>query len=412
MKTVWIVNHYSAINSKDGWNGRHQSLARHMRARGWNPVLLLAGTDHPAGRSHLREGEKIRIGEEDGVPHVMFAAPEYSGNGRSRMVNMAVFALRILKPGALKGVPRPDVIVGSTVHPAAAFAARMLARRYRTPFVFEIRDVWPEALIHLDQLSESSMVARGMRRVMHSLVRTADLVVSPLPRIADYVTSISPGRPTLWVANGTEGDIPTTSTGERPARDGSTFTLMYLGSLGAAMDVETIVRAASLLSRTLDGRKVVLRVVGDGARRAHLMEFADEHAADVEVRFEDRVPRTSVLAKAAEADCLVHAMHDHAVYQYGISPNKIFDYLLAARPVAFAADAPMNPVEEAKAGRVVPPERPSDLAAALAEIADLTPEERDEMGRRGREHVLANYTYSALAEKLTHGLDQLEGRLA
>ncbi|MCI2266955.1 glycosyltransferase family 4 protein [Sediminivirga luteola] len=411
VKTVWIVNHYAALTSKDGWAGRHQALAERLSEHGWQAILLLASTSHPDGVQHLQTRRLRSFGIENDVKHVMYTAPAYTGNGVGRIVNMLAFTANVLRPGGTDRLPRPDVVIGSTVHPAAAYAGWRLAKRHRVPFVFEIRDVWPDALVHLGQLTAGSVPARAMTRLMRTLTRHADLVLSPLPAIDQYVASLGYRTPVMWLANGTDGDMleagpepqdwPEEAAGARP------FTFMYLGSLGKAMDLETIMGAFVRAKASCPDIPMELRVVGSGARKAELVRFAEALGADARISFEDRVPRTEVLRKAAEADCLVHALHDHPVYAYGVSPNKIFDYLLAARPIVFAAHAPRNPVSEAQAGEVVSPEDMDAMAAAMRRVAHLAPPQRARMGAAGRRLAIGEYSYRALAARFADRLDAM-----
>lgn len=407
--SIWIVNHYAALESKDGWVGRHQALAVHLARLGWNPVLFLASTGHPVGRQHLRGLRTRVVAEEQGVPHVMLRAPRYEGNGLGRMLNMAVFSLQLLLPWNTRGAGRPSVVIGSTVHPLAAWAALHLARRHKVPFVFEIRDVWPDALVHLGQLREESLAARGMRRLMGHLVRRADLVLSPLAGVADYV-AVQDARntPFLWVSNGAEGS----DQSPPPARDrANEFVFMYLGSFGNAMAVEHLIAAFERVCEARPDLPMIFRLVGDGAKKHEFERLAMASSAAGRIRFEPRIPRKDVVERAGEADCLVHSLHDHRVYDYGISPNKLFDYLLAARPVIFAANVENNPISEAGAGLVVPAEDVDAISEAMLTMAVMSPEERLELGRRGRAHLVENYTYASLAEKLSEGLSELTDRV-
>jgi glycosyltransferase involved in cell wall biosynthesis len=404
-QTVWIVNHYAALESKDGWTGRHQALAAHLGRSGWDPVLFLASTGHPIGRQHMRGGRMRRVAKEGGVPHVMLRAPSYEGNGVGRMANMAVFALQMLLPWNTRGIDRPDVVIGSTVHPLAAWAGLRLARRHRVPFVFEIRDVWPDALIHLGQLRAGSRVARAMESLMRHLVRKADLILSPLPGVADYAAKQgAPDTPFLWVSNGAEGVADAT---EPERHEGDEFVFMYLGSFGNAMAVEHLISAFERVAASRPDTAMRFRLVGDGPKKAEFERQAAASSVADRIVFEPRIPRDEVIGRAGEADCLLHSLHDHAVYEYGISPNKLFDYLLAARPVVFAANARNNPIAEADAGIVVPAEDVDALAEAMLRVVDMPAAERAEMGRRGRAHLIGNYTYAALADKLALGLRTL-----
>jgi len=402
---VWIINHYSTIPSRDGAGARHFRLAQELVRNGWRPLLILASTTHPAGAQHLGRGERRRRGVEEGVPFLMVRTPRYRG-GLQRVWNMAVFAVRLLLPGTVRGVPTPDVVVGSTVHLLASWAALRLARRYRVPFVFEIRDIWPETLIDLGKLQAGSLAARLMSRVSRHLASQASLVVSPLPGVRSYLDGMGLGdTPFHWASNGV--DLPQQSDARYPAvRD--EFVIMYLGSHGNANGLEGLLdafdEAAGRPDRT---QKLRLRLVGDGTQKETLRIRAAALKSAELIEFEDRIPRSEVIDRAREADALIVNLEDLPVYRFGISLNKLYDYLVAERPIIIATSAVNNPVADAGAGLTVPAGDSTALATAIREMSELPQEVRAEMGRRGATHVETQYTYAAIGDHLAIALGRI-----
>ena len=119
------------------------------------------------------------------------------------------------------------------------------------------------------------------------------------------------------------------------------------------------------------------------------------------VSFEPPVPKSQIPALAAHADAFVFNLIDAPVFKYGISSNKLFDFMAAERPVVFSCDSTNNPINDAQAGLTVKPGQPGALANAICEIAATPLVQRQRMGRAGREYVEQN-----------HGFEQLAGRLA
>jgi glycosyltransferase involved in cell wall biosynthesis len=95
------------------------------------------------------------------------------------------------------------------------------------------------------------------------------------------------------------------------------------------------------------------------------------------------------------------------VAKYGMSANKVFDYLMLGRPVVFSCDSFNDPVSDAGAGLSVPAADPQALAAAMIELAHKSPEERQRMGDRGREFVLAHHNLETLAKRLEEFLAKI-----
>ena len=168
MKNVWILNHYAQEPGGAGGT-RHYSLAKHLVDYGWKASIIAASVELNTGRQRLSPGEKRRLSKFGNVPFLWVRTPRYKGNGGGRMINMLMYSLRVLLPWTTRKLDRPDVIIGSSVHPFAAAAGAILARRFRVPFVFEVRDLWPQTLVDLGRLQEKSIIT-GWLRVSRKMV--------------------------------------------------------------------------------------------------------------------------------------------------------------------------------------------------------------------------------------------------
>jgi glycosyltransferase involved in cell wall biosynthesis len=172
-----------------------------------------------------------------------------------------------------------------------------------------------------------------------------------------------------------------------------TFTVGFVGTLGRANVLETLIDAARLLEP--DEARVV--VVGHGPERDQLVA----RAADVpSVVFVGPVPKDQVAAAIALFDACYVGYRRSSLYRFGVSPNKLYEYMAAGRPVLFAADAANQPVQEADCGRTIPPEDPAALAAAIRWLAACSPEERDRLGANARAYVESRHDYDRLGEQL------------
>lgn len=395
---IWMINHYAEPYA------RHHNLALELVRRGHRVVIFASSFDHKSRRENrLAPGEKMRSEDIDGVTFVWMRTPPYPGNTAARVWNMAVFAGRIWRGGKPAGFDPPEVIIGSSPHLFAALPAQRLAASLHVPFVLEVRDLWPQSLVDLGGVSPRHPVVRGLEAIEKYLYRRAARIISLLPGAAEHMAKkgADPEK-VVWIPNGVNLDL--VPPPEPPRNDG-VFTVMYAGAHGLANALDTLLDAARIVRSKLWGKGVRFRFIGDGPEKPRL-----EGKAQVEnlenVSFENPVPRNQVYGLLKKGDVLWVTLRDSPLYRWGISLNKLYDYLASARPIVFGANVSLNPVDEAGAGITVPPEDPNALAQAIKRLYDMSPDERWEMGLRGREYVEKHHNFSRLADKLENLLEE------
>ncbi|ROP65138.1 glycosyltransferase family 4 protein [Curtobacterium sp. ZW137] len=419
VKTVWIVNHYAHHRERDGRATRHQHLAAGLPDSGWHAVVIAAGTDHPTGRAHLRG---VRLRERwagDDHEFCWLRGVDHRGHGirrtLRRLADIGLFTALLLVPGMLRGLPHPDVVVGGSFHPLAAWAASVLARRHHVPFVFEPRDLWPESAVALTRMSERHPVVRVLRLIERTTIARAVHVVSPLDGVGRYYADRGQPRPFTWVPNGVDPDEPT-QPGPQPRRpnqdqdqdqDQAPFTVAYIGSMGTANALETVIDgfAAAHRRNPTDGPQLTLRMVGDGPDRDALRQRVSRLPAGARVIWDGRVSQDEARDIGRSAGCLVVAVHDLPLYRHGVSLNKQYEYMLTGRPLLVASPVVLAPVAAARCGVHVAPDAPDALADGILALARMPEHERAAMGARGREHVLREHDYRALARRYGAALD-------
>jgi len=401
LKHVWILNHYAQEPGGPGGT-RHYSIARRLPANGWTASILAASTEHKTGRQRVDAGETARIERHDGVPFLWLKAGEYRGNGADRVKNIIDYTRAVLRPANLAGLQPPDAIVGSSVHPLAAWAGRRLAKRYKVPFLFEVRDLWPQTLIDMGRFSANHPLAIGLRWLEKSLYKSAAKIIVLLPRAGDYIEPLGiPRDRIVWIPNGVDlDDFQPTQASDNEAG----FTLMYFGAHGAANGLDNVLRAMRIVRDRPERAKISLRLIGDGPLKPALVSLAAELGVK-NVGFEDAIPKRLIPQTAAAADAFVFNLIDVPVFRYGISSNKLFEFMAARRPVIFCCDAGNNPVAEAGCGPTVLPGDPEALARAMLATAALPIAERRAMGDAGRAHIVERYGFDGLAKRFAHALD-------
>jgi len=384
MKQVWILCHY-AKEPQDSGGARHYSLAKYLLENDWEATIIASSMAKRSVQCHFGKNWNRRVDDISGIRFVRIMSPAYEGNGVGRILNWVIYSIRVLIPGYTAELPHPDAIIGSSVHPLAAVSAAILARRFRVPFIFEVRDLWPQTLIDMGRLKPRGIITMMLKRLEKKLYQVAKRIIVLLPRAADYISPLGiPENKIVWISNGADIDSFKTTEIVKPS---AVFILMYLGAHGNANCLETLLQAMHILKKRDLRMPIQLRMIGDGTLKSELIEMARLLELD-NISFEDAVPRELIPTIAAEADSFVITVKDlPGLYKYGISMNKIFDYMAAGRPTVIAVNAANNPISEANAGFTVAPEEPVALANGIEDLINLTDEERRAMGLRGRQHV-------------------------
>ena len=412
--SVWIFNHYA--NTPDRPAGvRHYALGKELVERGIEVTIFAAGYSHATAEGSMAGDHRLMARETiDGIHFVWLRTFPYQVNDWRRKLNMLSYSALVI-PASLTR-PRPDIVIGSTVHPFAALAGWVAAKVRGARYMYEVRDLWPQTLVDLGALSPTGIGARGMWAIESFLVRRAEAVISLLPLISLYLESRGlPSDHVRYLPNGaklSEFDATRDRLLQRPSRTlaglleevarrraAGEVVFTYTGQHGHVNRLDVVLDALDLVNRQTSHRLSV-HFVGDGPEKERLVARAQQMGLHNAI-FHDPVPKSDLPAFLASVDVgLVHTTAT-PVYRYGISFNKLFDYMAASLPVAFATTTAADPVRASGAGLTVAPDDPQALADGMIALIEAGPDGRRQMGERGRDFA-----------ELEHDMDVLGARLA
>lgn len=399
--TLLWVNHF-AVAPEDGGATRHYEVGRELARRGWR-VHIAASDFHLHRRAYTRrDGEADRdpvTESRDGVHlHWLWAAAYRSNNWR-RAWNWLSFSRSLLRWG--RGATVPDVVIGSSPHLFAALAARRLAKRWGVPFVLEVRDLWPENLAAMGR--RKGPAYHLLDRIAWSLYRRSERIVVLARGSGRYLAErgVEPSK-IVYVPNGV--DAAAFAAVERPERNGERFTAVYAGAHGPANGLDLVLDAAT---RLRDDPRIRFLLVGDGPSKPELVADARRRRL-TNVEFRDPVAKDSIPRLLAGADAGLMVLKDTPLFRFGVSPNKLFDYLAAELPVVCNVPGEVaEMLERAGAGEQAEAGSAPSLAAAVRRMADRPRAERRALGRAGREWVAREHGRPVLARRLDQALRPL-----
>jgi glycosyltransferase involved in cell wall biosynthesis len=402
MHILLIHQAFAAIDEPGGT--RHHEFALHLVAQGHqvtviaSPVSYLTGsalTPHPSPAQP--QGERLRV----------IRAYTYHALHKSfvhRLFSFVSFMTTSFFIGL--GVKNVDVVWGTSPPIFQGFTAWLLARLKRLPFLFEVRDLWPQFAIAVGVLRNPLLIRLSLW-LEGFLYHHADRVIVNSPGFVAHVT----GRGARFV------DLVPNSADPAmfdPADEGHSFrsahgledkfVILYAGAHGMSNDLGVVLQAARLLA-TIQPR-VCIVLLGDGKEKTALQAQAAGLGL-ANVLFLPPIPKTGMAQALAGADACLAILKPLEAYKTTY-PNKVFDYMAAGRPVVLAIDGVIRRVvETAGCGLFARPGDPVALAQVIQVLA-ADPRRSRSMGLAGREYLQEHFSRDKIAGKL---LEILNGML-
>jgi glycosyltransferase involved in cell wall biosynthesis len=408
---VLILNQYALPAGSAGIT-RHGDIGAELVRRGHEVTVIASDFDYLRRQpAHREEQSEVT---PDGVRFVWLRTGAYSGNDGGRVKSILRYTVRAAW-SAMRLRPRPDVIIGSSPHPLAGLSAGVAARLLGVPWIYEARDIWPSALVELGALKRGGMTHRALELVERYSYRASARVVVVPPRGSLRLAELGfPEAKAIHIPNGADlsaiaGPLPPTLEKVLAGQRGR-FVIAYTGAMGVPHDLESCLDGLALLAaddpEVANGLALVL--VGDGVRRAGLMQRARELNL-ANVHFHDAIDKAAVRTAIARADACLLQVGSAAVHtKFGLSPNKLFDYFAAGKPVLISSAHPTI-VDEADAGFRFQPGDPQAFADVVKRLINTPAGERQAMGERGRELVRTEYTIKAVTDAYERLLFEVTG---
>lgn len=391
---IWYL---SAYDQPKGQSSRTYDYSRELVKRGHQVTMFTNSYCHFTHVERLAPHEKWQIEEIDGIRIVWLRTVHYTGNGWRRGANMlsnAWMAIQVARSLSEK----PDVVIGPSVPLFTGWAALKIAKENDAAFVFEVRDIWPISLVENGGLSKNNPMYYIFRYVEKFLYRKSHGISAVLPLTCQHVAeSGGDSSKVTWIPNGVDFERFASASAYDGGRE-YPLVAMYIGGFSIPHDVISIVRAASSLQQKgLNQLRFV--IVGNGIKKPECQREAEMLRLS-NLEFRDPVMKSEIPKLQMEADILIACVTDSPIYRFGINLNKLFDYLASSRPIIFAGHAPNDPIAESGSGFSIPPENPEAMAEALIKLMHMTPEERVELGKRGRCYVENEFDIRKLAERM------------
>ncbi len=401
MKLLYLTQVFEL--AEDTGSDRHFFFCRHAAQKaGWLVTAITSNVDYKRAVARYPGRWLVRRNVDGITVHYVYSFAGLRGSIVGRAWYYVTYFLATIIDAVRQ--KRPDVVYAVSTPLTVGLLGVILSRMWRRPLVFEVTDLWPDALVAMGLVRPGILLwfARWMERTCY---RNASAIVALTSGIREGIIGkgVDPEKVTL-ITNGFDPalftDVPTDARSAFRDAVGiarNQFLCMYLGAHGIYNALGTVIDAAEALRERKD---IVFAFVGDGDDKPRL-ELAVRQKNLGNVRFHAPIPRRESIGVLSAADVFLLPNHAGVFFRMNL-PNKLFDFLASARPIVVAGGGETaDVVTAAGAGAVVPAQDSLAMARAIEMLQAAGETARAEMGFRARQYAREHYSREVLAEHFT-----------
>ena len=400
MKKVWLVSHYGMPPHLEV---RIKTLryAEILQERGYEVLLITASTVHNTDIDLIETKEKFVKRSYGNLDYVHIKCSKYNGSGIKRIKNLLQFQRRFQK--VMKKFEKPDVIVAdcNCINYKGILS---FAEKYKIPFVTEVRDLWPLSIVEYKNISEKNPVIQYLYAQEKKMYRRSDAIVFSMEGGKKYIQEKKWDHAVdlnkvFSINNGLDVELQDEQRREYRLVDSdltdSCFKVIYAGSIRTANSLDLLVQAAELLKEKTN---IKFLIYGDGDKREELERYCDEREIS-SVKFKGSIDKKYIPYVCAMANVNVISVKQTRISRYGVSWNKLFDYMNAGKPILSTAKVNYDLIEKYECGISLENQFPQTIAAAVLQIYEMPPEDYARMCDHAKQ-AAKDFDYSYLTTKL------------
>lgn len=396
---IVLINHYAG-SPIYGMEYRPFYLSKYWVEKGHNVTVVSSSFSH----LRIRQPEckyLYSIEHINGIRYVWIKGNRYAGNGIKRVINIFVFVLllRLLRKFIFKN--KVDVVINSSTYPLDIYPAEKLAAEHSAKLIFEPHDLWPMVLYEVGGMSKKHPFVRLLQKAEDKCCNVSDAVVSLHPDNILHLKArgCDPAK-YFHIPNGVDVEnwkLADNFTGYhseilKKLRSEGKYILMYAGSVAIANGLDTLIETAKVID------DVAVVVVGDGPSKKSLIEKAEQLKIN-NIIFLPKIDKRYIPNLLVSADILFVGFVDSPLYKFGISPNKLWDYMMSAKPIIMSVNSSNDPVNDANCGISIKPGSVDALKDSINKLILMGKKKREQLGMNGREYVKNNNDYKILSDK-------------
>lgn len=405
---ILIINHYAGAPSY-GMEYRQYYLAREWQKAGHNVLIVTSSYTHLRSKQFNVNGivEKKIV---EGLDYLIFKTPSYQQNNYKRILNIFSFVITLNRNWRkISNEFKPDVVITSSTFCFDIYKSKKIADLAGAKLIFEVHDLWPLSIMELGGYSKWHPLIYLMQRAENFAYRYSDKVVSILPNTLEYMVEHGLREDKfLHIPNGIcieewdiDFDIPLEiSNLIDELKQQNNIIIGYAGNHGIANAINSLVDAMKFFQN----ENVVLLLIGQGQEKQNLIKKVKEQNV-TNVYFVSAVPKTVIPSLLDKLDILYVGLQNQPVFRFGVSPNKLIDYMMAGKPIIQAIKAGNDIVSEAGCGITIAPENTQEIVRGIQYLLSQPIEKLKAMGQSGKNYCMSKHDYKVLAQRFIDALN-------
>lgn len=392
---IWIIAKYATPDKYP----RHFGIGKHLASTGADVTLITSVSNSAAvGYTPSFKGWS-KTEDHQGLKVLWMNGPAIKNTGLTRIYSWFLFEMKVML--TMIFAKKPDVILSSSLSLLSVYSGIILSKRFRSKFLFEVRDIWPLSLIELGGFSSKNLLVRFLAYTEKLGYKHAKTIIGTMPNLKAHVQNVSPKHAdkVVCVPQGAYLELFEEQSEKLPDDfvkqyiPEQKFIIAYTGTLNANNPIQSLIDVA----RQFDSKKEQYHflILGEGNQKSKYIEECKELS---------NISFPPTIAKAQMAHFLSHVEIGYDAFsstlaEFGLSRNKWIDYMYNRCIVLCSYDGFQSMINEAQSGFFVPYEDNAALAKQIEMVYDMSPEARSKMKESGRNFILDNRTFDKLGDQ-------------
>ena len=396
-KVLWYLHPYAG-GPGIGQAFRPYYFCREFALKNITPVIVSSSWHHLMyNKSTHQENQEI-----DNINYFFLKNKSYSSNGIGRILNMFSYSIKLLTNKKIKVKYPPDIIIVSSPHLFTFLSAYIISKRYKSKLILEVRDLWPLSLVDIAGVSKSHPIVTILSMIEKFAYKKSDYIVTLFNNGKKYFSNFkTKDNSIVYIPNGSIiNNNPKNISDDnivkyiKKKKAIGEFIIGYTGAHGTPNALGQLLRATLILkNKKINNYHIIM--IGDGIEKDRLIEFSNKNNLD-NITFFDSVNKDRIETIINEFDLCYIASLKKDIYQYGVSPNKLFEYMGASKPILSSIYLD-SIIEDAKCGIVADSEDEQDLALKIDFFLNIDSNKLKIMGENGSKYLLKNHNIKKLA---------------